>query len=278
MRELRTLFSRWGNRIDDTALKHFFGASPGSDITLNSDIETKQSIVEVVPINKEQRSAVESAFFNDLTVVTGPPGTNKPQIVTTLIANAWLRKQSVLFASYNHKAVDVVEERVNRLSGMPLLLRTVRYSRDRNLRQEIVEFMSNILSFDVSDDHRLKFNDVTNNVERSVHARDNIWQSLEELRNQRNYVNDLDKEIIKLIDHNDLLKEDLKRLEDDQQEVLDDIDQRITDAHELRVKDENELKDKIAGIKKEIHGLEYELQQTERVRDRNVEAVNFEFQ
>src|SRR5262249_28622232 len=58
-----------------------------------------------------------------LTVVTGPPGTGKSQVVTSLLANMAWQGRSVLFASKNNHAVDVVETRVNELGPHPLLLR-----------------------------------------------------------------------------------------------------------------------------------------------------------
>jgi hypothetical protein len=79
--------------------------------------------IAVLPLNTEQEQAVKSALTEQLTIVTGPPGTGKSQVVTNaLINSAWWGK-TVLFASKNNKAVDVVEERVNSLGERPVLLR-----------------------------------------------------------------------------------------------------------------------------------------------------------
>lgn len=88
------------------------------------EAESKKVILEVVPMNQEQREAVHSAFVRKLTVVTGPPGTGKSQVVTNILATAAWRGEKVLFASKNAKAVDVVESRVNSLTSKPVLLRT----------------------------------------------------------------------------------------------------------------------------------------------------------
>lgn len=80
-------------------------------------------LIEVLPMNSEQRMAVHSALVEPLTVVTGPPGTGKSQVVTNLLVNAAWRGMKVLFASKNNKAVDVVEARVNNLGNRPVLLR-----------------------------------------------------------------------------------------------------------------------------------------------------------
>lgn len=93
----------------------------GSAATVQSnDI---QPLLEVLPLNSEQAQSVETALRSELTIVTGPPGTGKSQIVTDLLVNiAWSGK-SALFSSKNNKAVDVVDARVNGLCKRPVLLR-----------------------------------------------------------------------------------------------------------------------------------------------------------
>src|SRR5215813_4295704 len=80
-------------------------------------------ILEVLPLNNEQRQAVVQGLQRPLTVVTGPPGTGKSQVVTSLLANLAWQEGSVLFSSKNNHAVDVVESRVNELGPYPVLLR-----------------------------------------------------------------------------------------------------------------------------------------------------------
>lgn len=80
-------------------------------------------LLEPLPLNVEQRAAIRSALTRPLTVITGPPGTGKSQVVTALLMNAAWSGKRVLFASKNNKAVDVVEERVNSFGSRPILLR-----------------------------------------------------------------------------------------------------------------------------------------------------------
>jgi len=80
-------------------------------------------ILEVLPLNAEQRQAVIQGLNAPLTVVTGPPGTGKSQVVASLLANMAWQGRSVLLTSRNNHAVDVVEQRVNSLGAYPLLLR-----------------------------------------------------------------------------------------------------------------------------------------------------------
>ncbi len=82
-----------------------------------------QALIEVMPLNTEQRQAVQQALANPLTIITGPPGTGKSQVVADILINAAWQSKRVLFASKNNKAVDVVEVRINNLGPRPILLR-----------------------------------------------------------------------------------------------------------------------------------------------------------
>ncbi|MDN5215120.1 AAA domain-containing protein [Fulvivirgaceae bacterium BMA12] len=79
--------------------------------------------VQVTDLNESQTKAVELSFDQPLTVITGPPGTGKSQIVMNIIANAVVNGHSVLFASKNNKAVDNVKERLDEIIENPYLLR-----------------------------------------------------------------------------------------------------------------------------------------------------------
>jgi KaiC/GvpD/RAD55 family RecA-like ATPase len=59
-----------------------------------------------------------------VTVVSGPPGTGKSQVIVSALLNAWALGKTVLFASQNNKAVDVVIERVRKFEqDFPILVR-----------------------------------------------------------------------------------------------------------------------------------------------------------
>lgn len=75
-----------------------------------------KEILEVLPLNYEQKGAVKSALSADVTLIAGPPGTGKTQVVANLIINAAINGQNVLFTSKNNNAVDVVVKRVNSLN------------------------------------------------------------------------------------------------------------------------------------------------------------------
>ena len=85
--------------------------------------EEMKPLLEVLPLNTEQALAVNTALRSDLTIITGPPGTGKSQVVTDLLIDVIWNGKSALFSSKNNKAVDVVDIRVNEQSQRPVLLR-----------------------------------------------------------------------------------------------------------------------------------------------------------
>jgi very-short-patch-repair endonuclease len=90
---------------------------------IDSPSTNQPPLLEVVALNSEQRQAVLQGLSNGLTVITGPPGTGKSQVVTSIVVNAALQGKTVLFTSKNNKAVDLVEARVNALGPRPVLVR-----------------------------------------------------------------------------------------------------------------------------------------------------------
>jgi len=66
----------------------------------------------VLATTLEQERAICSALASPLTVVTGPPGTGKSQVLANTVAAALAEGQSVLLASKNNHAIDVVHERI----------------------------------------------------------------------------------------------------------------------------------------------------------------------
>ncbi|MBU1289956.1 AAA family ATPase, partial [Patescibacteria group bacterium] len=104
--------------------------------------------LEITGLNDEQRGAVKSAFNNIVSVITGPPGTGKSQIVLNIIANALLHNESVLFGSKNHKAVDVVIERLLRLQSEPVILKYGQKEREVEFAEALLSAIERASSYD----------------------------------------------------------------------------------------------------------------------------------
>lgn len=103
-------------------------------------------VLPLVPLNPMQKNAVSSILEGrPLTVISGPPGTGKSQVVVSLLLNAWAAGRTVLFASNNNKAVDVVRERVERFeSNFPVAVRAG--ARSKQNIQEVLRRTLNMAS------------------------------------------------------------------------------------------------------------------------------------
>jgi hypothetical protein len=78
----------------------------------------------VLTLNDAQENALATAATAPLTVITGPPGTGKSQTVTAIMADAWLRGETVLLASTNNTPVDDVIDNKAAVVDEALVLRT----------------------------------------------------------------------------------------------------------------------------------------------------------
>jgi very-short-patch-repair endonuclease len=82
-----------------------------------------RSPVAPLALNDSQEQALTATATAPVTVVTGPPGTGKSQLVAAIVAAAWLRGERVLVASTNNGAVDVAVKRAAEIDE-GLLIRT----------------------------------------------------------------------------------------------------------------------------------------------------------
>ena len=88
--------------------------------------------------NHSQEEILASIRTEPLTVVTGPPGTGKTQLVVNAVANAWLDDETTLVASTNNAAVDIAVERADRDVLQGLLIRTGH----RDIKQQVAQSIS----------------------------------------------------------------------------------------------------------------------------------------
>ena len=95
-------------------------------------------LAAALQVNRSQEEILASIRIRPLTVVTGPPGTGKTQLVVNAVANAWLDGETVLVASTNNAAVDIAVERADRDVLQGLLIRTG----NRDIKQQVAQSIS----------------------------------------------------------------------------------------------------------------------------------------
>ena len=151
--------------------------------TIDSPPADQQPLLEVLPLNSEQRQSVRQALSNPLTVITGPPGTGKSQVVTSILVNAAWQGKTVLFASKNNKAVDVVETRVNALGPRPVLLRLGASEYQTRLADYLVSLLA-ATSTAVDHERYRECEAAHGQLQQQSDALDAEFQALVQLRNE----------------------------------------------------------------------------------------------
>jgi very-short-patch-repair endonuclease len=118
-RELKALreYPRLSNALGGTAAGMLAGISPPTSAKATREADSLPALLQVLPLNRGQEEAARAGLRHTLTVVTGPPGTGKSQVVVDLLASCALAGRPVLFASKNNKAVDVVRDRLREILG-----------------------------------------------------------------------------------------------------------------------------------------------------------------
>jgi very-short-patch-repair endonuclease len=126
-------------------------------------------------LNRTQEDATNTSRRERITVVTGPPGTGKSQLVVSAVANAWVDQETVLVTSTNNGAVDVAVSRANNIAT-GLLVRTG----NKNAREALPASVSDIVGQykNTQDDFELKEGNFRSRLARSQIARQTLHKSL----------------------------------------------------------------------------------------------------
>ncbi len=151
--------------------------------TIESPPADERPLLEVLPLNSEQRQAVRQSLVNPLTVITGPPGTGKSQVVTSILVNAAWQGKTVLFASKNNKAVDIVETRVNALGPRPILLRLGANQYQGRLAEYLISLLGATATVD-DQQHYEEFKEIHTQLKERSEELDAELRGLIELRNE----------------------------------------------------------------------------------------------
>ena len=111
--------------LDTTALRYLFRENQNNTTEeILAENNHESCVIDTELLNAHQRQAVAALMSQKLSVVTGPPGTGKSQVVCSGIANARLTDQTTIFASRNHKAIDAVVNRFRDKENRSLIIRT----------------------------------------------------------------------------------------------------------------------------------------------------------
>ena len=107
------------------------------------DSVPQEGLISIVPMDEGQRAAVAHALNNRVSVVVGPPGCGKTQLLLNLLANALVHGKKVIVASKNNKAVDNVKDRFRAFDPQGCFLR---FGNKKCLVEETVPKIAELLN------------------------------------------------------------------------------------------------------------------------------------
>ena len=228
VRELRRLQNHAKDEeFEQSALKFlFFPLEKDSQAEAYLKQETP-IVFPVLDLTQSQFRAVCNSGAENLSVVTGPPGTGKSQVVSVALASTLLDGSTGVFASRNKSALDAVVPRLNSISeGLPV----IRRNKDNDLGN---------LEWDKLIDEIISNPTLNSNVLEELESKKNLCRSksnqlatqikeYDEFLAQKNKIDSLfwkneeilHKEPYKSFDFGILLKEDFEKALSDFIEIL----------------------------------------------------------
>ena len=149
--------------------------------------------------NQSQEETLERLRREPLTIVTGPPGTGKTQLVVNAVANAWLDGDKVLVTSTNNGAVNVAVDRAAKDVSRGLLVRT-------GNREQRVQVLARITAaLDQAIAHRVNQAASRARLKRAATERAQLMKKLARL-------DKLDSELLRVVEEQEKLSPALKRV------------------------------------------------------------------
>ena len=112
--------------MDDTSIEHLLynlykkieNVNPNSVLNVYTQCMIKKipfdkkSLIYPFATNFSQMTAIRKTFENELSVISGPPGTGKTQVILNIISNAVIHQKSVAVISNNNTAVENVYDKM----------------------------------------------------------------------------------------------------------------------------------------------------------------------
>ncbi|HQU57839.1 MAG TPA: AAA domain-containing protein, partial [Saprospiraceae bacterium] len=114
-KEIESIRKYYSQDIDKTALKYFLAQKDNIADLQAIPSNAGENYLEIYELNREQEQAVQQALNTPFTVITGPPGTGKSQVVLNLLANLSYANKTALLASKNNKAVNTILEKLSKI-------------------------------------------------------------------------------------------------------------------------------------------------------------------
>lgn len=192
--ELQNLKKLSQHQLESTSLGILFGKEK------HETPENKRDILEIFNLNESQEKGVKNAFSSNISVITGPPGTGKSQVVLNIVANAVWNDKTVLFASKNNRAVDVVNEKLKTILSKDLIVRMGSSKHRKNAKLQIYNLFQNKNSLKIAS-----------NFENNTEKIKNISKEMNSLKGQLEDMSKTNEDIEELQNRAESLAKDIPK-------------------------------------------------------------------
>lgn len=200
-------------------------------------------LIRVTELDQYQINAVATALNSTVSVITGPPGTGKTQVIENILANALLRGKKVLVASKNNKAVDNVKERFDLIDETGYF---IRFGAKRFIEEKTKPEMDRLADRIPKIDKEAAKSNYDSLKNRFSTAKEGIKQALQRIDRRKQLANEL-PELISEIDSKRRIK--LQQKEQHGQKLAE-IEQRYDDIQSAKSISKGALDEYASSIKK----------------------------
>lgn len=228
--------------LKDSLLHQFLLKEPIS----NTFTKESETLIQITPLNKEQKKAVKQSLYQPLSVITGPPGTGKTQVILNILGNAILKNKKVLVASKNNQAVENVKEKLSSLLTESNFF--LKFGSKNQVREDIVPILKNF----VSKIHHKNYGEISNKIQEKLDAKYNEYAVfVKEYKKKEILEKDIEQTKQKISQQEqkiEIATKDLQLLIENNKKILQLSNQDLQKYRTKWVKTKNEIIAKSSGL------------------------------
>jgi len=156
-----------------------------SEKLYSTELKNMYAVIYPFGFNLSQKSAVDKALNNTLSIIEGPPGTGKTQTILNIIANAVMRNENVAIVSSNNSATANVLEKLLKYNVDFIAAYLGSYDNKNKFIESQKELPQDIKTWKLSDTTRIS-------ILKSI---SNLFTALNTMHEKRNKLSSIRQEL-----------------------------------------------------------------------------------